>query len=53
VAGDVGFEAVAFPLERLRQSPRSLVDGQPMPRAGRAEVENLLLQSCGPAAATD
>lgn len=45
MAGDIGFEAVIFPLKHQRQSPRSLIDGQPMARAGRAAVENLLLDS--------
>lgn len=41
-AGEVGFEAVLFPLVGLRQSPRSLVDGAPMRRASTADVEATL-----------
>lgn len=41
-AGEVGFEAVVFPLAEIRRAPDSLVDGAPMARAKPAEVERLL-----------
>lgn len=41
-AGGVGFEAVVFPSAGIRQAPDSLVDGNPMTRAKRAEVERLV-----------
>lgn len=35
---------VVFPVEGLREAPRSPVDGKPMARAGPAEVEDLLAE---------
>lgn len=40
-AGGVGFEAVVFPAAEIRQAPDSLVDGTPMARAKRGDVERL------------
>lgn len=42
VAGDQEIEAVVFPLNGIRQSPSSPVDGRPMRRADIAELEALL-----------
>jgi hypothetical protein len=42
VAGDKEIEAVVFPLNGIRQSPSSPVDGKPMRRADIAELETLL-----------
>lgn len=42
VAGRQAVDAVVFPLDGIRQSPASPVDGRPMRRAGVAEVEALL-----------
>jgi hypothetical protein len=42
VAGDIGVELVVFPMEGLREAPRSPVDGRPMRRAGTDEVRTLL-----------
>ncbi|MGB5103596.1 MAG: hypothetical protein WBO04_09800 [Steroidobacteraceae bacterium] len=42
VAGKQTVDAVVFPLDGIRQSPASPVDGKPMRRAGFAEVEALL-----------
>jgi hypothetical protein len=42
VAGDKEIEAVVFPLNGIRQSPSSPVDGRPMRRADIAELEALL-----------
>lgn len=41
-AGDIGFEAVVFPLTEIRQAPNSLVDGAPMARAKASAVARLL-----------
>ncbi len=41
VAGDVGFEIVAFPTDAVREAPLSPVDGKPMRRARTAEVQAL------------
>lgn len=41
-AGGVGFEAVVFPATCVRQAPDSLVDGAPMARAKRADIERLM-----------
>lgn len=47
-AGGVSFEAVVFPAAEIRQSPDSTVDGAPMARAKRAEIERLLAaHDCG------
>ena len=42
VAGRQTVDAVVFPLDGIRQSPSSPVDGKPMRRASAAEVEALL-----------
>jgi hypothetical protein len=42
VAGRQTIEAVVFPLDGIRQSPSSPVDGKPMRRASAAEVAALL-----------
>ncbi len=42
VAGHQTVDAVVFPLDGIRQSPASPVDGKPMRRASAAEVEALL-----------
>jgi predicted nucleotidyltransferase len=42
VAGQQTVDAVVFPLDGIRQSPCSPVDGRPMRRASAAEVESLL-----------
>jgi hypothetical protein len=41
-SGDAGVEAVVFPRDGIRQSPFGPVDGRPMRRATRQEVEALL-----------
>jgi hypothetical protein len=45
LAGDVQIEAVIFPLNGLRQAPRSPLDGKPMMRANLRRVEELLAES--------
>jgi hypothetical protein len=45
VAGRQTVDAVVFPLDGIRQSPCSPVDGKPMRRATRAEVEAMLRDS--------
>jgi hypothetical protein len=42
VAGRQTVDAVVFPLDGIRQSPCSPVDGKPMRRASTTEVEDLL-----------
>jgi hypothetical protein len=42
VAGDKGIDAIVFPINGIRQSPSSPVDGRPMRRADTAEIESLL-----------
>jgi hypothetical protein len=42
VAGRQAVDAVVFPLDGIRQSPCSPVDGRPMRRASAAEVAALL-----------
>lgn len=42
VAGDQPIDAVVFPIDGIRQSPASPVDGRPMRRADAAELESLL-----------
>jgi hypothetical protein len=42
VAGRQTVDAVVFPVDGIRQSPASPVDGKPMRRANAAEVEALL-----------
>jgi hypothetical protein len=44
VAGDKEIDAVVFPVNGIRQSPSSPVDGRPMRRADIVEVESLLSQ---------
>lgn len=44
VAGDIEIEAVIFPLNGLRQAPRSPLDGKPMARANIRRVEELLTE---------
>ncbi|NIP72109.1 MAG: hypothetical protein GWO16_03340 [Gammaproteobacteria bacterium] len=44
LAGGVPIELTVFPVDGLRQAPRSPVDGKPMQRGGRAAVEALLAQ---------
>lgn len=45
LAGDIEIEAVIFPLNGLRQAPRSPLDGKPMTRANLRRVEELLAES--------
>jgi hypothetical protein len=45
VAGDQPIDAVVFPVNGIRQSPSSPVDGRPMRRGDVAEIEALLAQS--------
>lgn len=42
LAGETEVELVVFPAVGLRRAPLSPVDGRPMERAGRAELERLL-----------
>lgn len=42
VAGDREIDSVVFPLDGIRQSPASPVDGRPMRRADAAEVASML-----------
>jgi hypothetical protein len=42
VAGNRDIDAVVFPLNGIRQSPASPVDGRPMRRADTSELESLL-----------
>jgi hypothetical protein len=44
VAGDKEIDAVVFPVNGIRQSPSSPVDGRPMRRADMVELESLLMQ---------
>lgn len=44
VAGDRPIDAVVFPVNGIRQSPASPVDGKPMRRADRNELEALLAE---------
>lgn len=45
VAQDVAIELVVFPVDGIRQAPRSPTDGRPMRRAAVAAVEELLARS--------
>lgn len=45
VAGNREIDAVVFPVDGIRQSPASPVDGRPMRRADRAELEALLTEA--------
>ena len=42
VAGNREIDAVVFPIDGIRQSPSSPVDGKPMRRADSAELQSLL-----------
>jgi len=42
---DIEVEMTVFPLDGIRQAPPSPIDGRPMARAGRTEVERLLAAS--------
>ena len=42
VAGDRPIDAVVFPIDGIRQSPASPVDGRPMKRADAEELEAML-----------
>jgi len=44
LAGEMQIEAVIFPLNGLRQAPRSPLDGKPMSRASLRRVEELLYE---------
>lgn len=48
VAGNREIDAVVFPLNGIRQSPASPVDGRPMRRADSAELESLLIDAPAP-----
>jgi hypothetical protein len=50
VAGNQPIDAVVFPIDGIRQSPASPVDGRPMRRADVAEVESLLSREVAPRA---
>jgi hypothetical protein len=50
-SGDADVEAVVFPRDGIRQSPFGPVDGRPMRRATRQEVE-ALLDEAGPEGGT-
>ncbi|MBL8271834.1 hypothetical protein [Steroidobacter sp.] len=45
VAGDREIDAVVFPIDGIRQSPASPVDGRPMRRADTAELKSLLAET--------
>jgi hypothetical protein len=45
VAGNQPIDAVVFPIDGIRQSPSSPVDGKPMRRGNMAEVKELLTTS--------
>jgi hypothetical protein len=47
VAGDRPIDAVVFPIDGIRQSPASPVDGRPMKRADTAEIEAMLEAESG------
>ena len=42
VAGEATLELAVFPVDGLREAPRSPVDGRPMPRASTTRLEELL-----------
>lgn len=48
VAGNREIDAVVFPVDGIRQSPASPVDGRPMRRADKAELESLLADNAIP-----
>lgn len=47
VAGDKGIDAVVFPIDGIRQSPASPVDGRPMRRVDTAQLESMLKEVVG------
>lgn len=49
VAGTQEIDAVVFPINGIRQSPASPIDGRPMRRADRAELESLLFDAAAEA----
>lgn len=49
VAGNQPIDVVVFPVDGIRQSPSSPVDGKPMRRADAAELESLLGSGSGTA----
>jgi hypothetical protein len=53
VAGKQDIDAVVFPINGIRQSPSSPVDGRPMRRADTAELESLLREPQLTASATE
>ena len=44
MAEDVPIELIVFPLDGMRQAPRSPVDGRPMERAGLSRLDTLLTE---------
>jgi hypothetical protein len=44
IAGDKEIDAIVFPINGIRQSPSSPVDGRPMRRADTAQLESLLAE---------
>jgi hypothetical protein len=42
VAGNREIDAVVFPVDGIRQSPASPIDGRPMRRVDQAELESML-----------
>jgi hypothetical protein len=46
-AGDAPIDAVVFPIDGIRQSPSSPVDGRPMRRADVDEVADLIDDDTG------
>lgn len=48
VAGNQDIDAVVFPINGIRQSPASPVDGRPMRRANTEELESLLSDALQP-----
>ena len=48
VAGNQDIDAVVFPINGIRQSPASPVDGRPMRRANAEELESLLSDASQP-----
>jgi hypothetical protein len=52
VAGKRQIDAVVFPIDGIRQAPASPVDGRPMRRADRAELESLIAEAQQESSAT-
>jgi hypothetical protein len=48
LAGEIPIDATVFPLDGLRQAPFSPVDGRPIRRARRDELERLLADDAAP-----